>query len=158
MIRAARFALLFAACTVALGGAEEVPHDVYIDCVSLGQLCEPPAVVIAETESTLQARFEVHPSHCSSIRVQYSVDGVPTATTEWLGYSGDPEGRPLVSETLDLGPVPSGTHEVQLMAEGQVGGCNVGRLIEWGGTVYLTVSGPVSIEAASWGSVRAAYR
>ncbi|UCG45596.1 MAG: hypothetical protein JSV58_02085, partial [Candidatus Bathyarchaeota archaeon] len=44
-----------------------------------------------------------------------------------------------LSVIIDLGPI-SGTHKVGLQAEGQLGGCNPGKLTSWGGRLTVTTS------------------
>ena len=78
------------------------------------------------TQGVLIVEYLVSLAHCSSIRLHVSVDGVEVSTTEFLGYLGDPLGRPMTTGPIDLGPVSSGTHTVTLLPEGTLGGCNGG--------------------------------
>lgn len=70
---------------------------------------------------------------CSSIRLNIFVDGNLKETT---GFLGPGAGTGL----LDLGPVTAGTHAISLQAEGQLGGCNFGDLVAWGGSLRVFTS------------------
>jgi hypothetical protein len=80
--------------------------------------------------------------HCSSIRLHISVDGEETFTTGFLGYVGDPLGRPMTTGPVDLAAVPQGVHTITLLPEGTLGGCNEGTLARWTGTLLVTSEPP----------------
>jgi len=113
----------------------ELSIDVH--CTSTGQLCNPPFETPVKTGSVLKIEYVV-PGHCSSIRLHIFVDGKEVTTTGFLGWpgaSGQFASLPIDTGILDLSPVTPGQHVLALQAEGQVGGCNSGQLIAWGGTV-----------------------
>jgi len=58
-------------------------------------------------------------------------------TTPLLGWPGGPGNLPLDTGLLDLGPVSPGKHLLSIEAEGQAGGCNVGKLVRWGGKLVV---------------------
>lgn len=104
------------------------------------QLCEPLFEVIVDTLAVLRFEYTVV-AHCSSIRLHIFLDDVLNQTTGWLGWPGAPapfDVLPL-SVMVDLSSV-SGTHKIGLQAEGQVGGCNRGKLTSWGGKLAVTTS------------------
>jgi hypothetical protein len=111
-------------------------------CSSGGQVCDPPFVVSLETASVLRAQYFVT-RHCSSVRISFFVDGALRYVSGFLGWPGAPDAfaqLPLSTELLDFGPVPAGVHRLEVQAEGQVGGCNFGRLGSWGGALRTVVS------------------
>ncbi len=70
---------------------------------------------------------------CSPVVYSVSVDGGPLISLGTITGSGT---GPLV----DLGPVSSGSHTLQLTAQGVVGGCNFGTLVGWGGSLVVTTN------------------
>lgn len=129
--------------------AEETVQDIVSWCQgSGGQLCDPPWPVDVTTDGTLQLNYTIAPSHCSSIRLNISVDGGPATTTSYLGWNGDPDGQPLETGLIDLGPVSAGQHQISLQAEGKEGGCNAGSLGSWGGTLHVFSSGQGTLPKA----------
>jgi hypothetical protein len=129
------------------GNAAEAVETVNIavDCVSAGQLCDPPFSLDIETGSLLQMKYSVRADHCSSVKIHIFVDGTLQMTTGFLGWLGAPppfDALPLDTGVLDLGPVSSGPHLLVLQAEGQVGGCNLGDLENWGGTLQVLTTPP----------------
>src|SRR5215475_11984448 len=126
---------------------ETVIPDFIDTCTSTGQLCDPPLLVPVETASVLQVQYTVRPTHCGSVRVHLFVDGALEATSDFLGWPGAPapfSDLALDTGLVDLGPVPPGAHVVAVQAEGQVGGCNVGQLPDWGGSLRVVTSPLVS--------------
>lgn len=122
-----------------------------VSCSTTGQTCDPPHnfSFTTATGGQIQAQYDV-PSHCSSIRIHFYLDGNMVSTSGWLGWPGAPSPYntlPLTTGLVDLGVVGSGTHVVGFKAEGQNGGCNGGRLYSWGGSgeVVITVQ-PVDID------------
>lgn len=107
------------------------------------QLCDPPYPLPVETGGELQVQYFVPSSHCSSQRLHLFLDGVPAHTTGFLGWEGAGgvfAGLPLDSGMIDLGPVTPGDHLLEIQAEGQVGGCNGGRLNSWAGSLTIVAS------------------
>jgi hypothetical protein len=111
-------------------------------CTSVGQFCLPAAAFSLETESVLKAEYLVS-AHCSSVSVSFFVDGTLRHTSGFLGWPGATGGfasLPLSTGLLDFGPVSAGVHQLEIQAEGQIGGCNTGGLASWGGTLRTIVS------------------
>ena len=125
---------------------------VSVACTSSGQLCTPLFRVVINTQDTLRANFLVSEGNCSSTRVHFLVDSSLVSTSEWLGYPGDPDGRPMETGVVDLGPVQAGTYEVAIQSEGQSGGCNSGELFGWGGTLLVITSESPAVAPNLWTS------
>lgn len=94
---------------------------------------------------TLKIQYTVPETHCSSIRLNISVDGGTPIVTDYLGWNGDEDVRPLDTGEIDLGPVTAGLHHVSLSAEGTEGGCNAGDLASWGGAVHIFAEVPPTV-------------
>lgn len=101
-----------------------------------GQLCATnyDKVITVETAGTVDAIYDVHPNHCSSVRIHTYVDNVLVGTTPYLGYNNVGQMSAQLFNDLNLAP---GVHTISLKAEGTVGGCNGGLLGSWGGTLSL---------------------
>ncbi|MCX7096219.1 MAG: hypothetical protein NTY50_22620 [Methylobacter sp.] len=122
--------------------ADESILDATTYCTSTGQICDQPFTFDVTTDTTLKIQYTVPETHCSSIRLNISVDGGLPITTDFLGWNGDEDVRPLDTGVIDLGPVSAGTHQVSLQAEGTEGGCNVGGVASWGGAVQIFAAVP----------------
>lgn len=134
-------ALTLAAGIVALGPngtaraetSAQTSYPVSVACTSADQFCEPPYNLLVTTSSALQAQFTASPTLCSSIKVYLVVDGVVRSAS---GFLGPGQGTGFVN----LGPVGPGPHMLSLYAEGTPGGCNVGRLGAYEGTLDVITS------------------
>jgi hypothetical protein len=100
------------------------------------QGCDPPYATSISSADILQLQFTAASTNCSAITVDFFVDGFIVYTSDQLG-PGD--STPLVS----VGPVIPGTHELTAQATGIEGGCNVGTLDSWGGTLKVVTAMPV---------------
>lgn len=103
-----------------------------VNCTSSGQLCSPTFDVAFTTNGLLQVSYTASAGHCSDVRVHFLVDGVELGATGFLAPGAS-------SGVLTLSPVSPGSHTLSLQGEGQVGGCNVGSVANWGGTAQITV-------------------
>lgn len=83
------------------------------------------------TAGKLKLRFEFASEACSEIRIHLFVDDKFVLATPFFNKFID---------GIDLGAVAPGRHTLRLRPEGQVGGCNSGRLQAWGGTLTLETS------------------
>ena len=104
-----------------------------VTCTSSGQLCSPPFTAPVTTSGVLQVQYTASAGHCSNVRVHVLLDGTEVALSAFLAPGAS-------SSVFSLGPVSAGTHTLGLQGEGTVGGCNVGSLVNWGGTATVTVS------------------
>jgi len=95
------------------------------------QVCNPMWTQSVITRGgPLSVSYVAAGTHCSNVYVDVYLDGVLKQTTGIL--------RPLEnSGWLDLGNVNNGAHTIGLMARGVTGGCNVGALSSWGGTLSM---------------------
>ena len=125
--------------------ADESILDALTYCTSAGQVCDQPFTFDITTEDMLKIQYTVAETHCSSIKLNISVDGGSPISTGFLGWNGDQDARPLDTGLIDLGPVSAGTHQVSLQAEGTEGGCNAGDLTVWGGAVHVFTSAPSTV-------------
>jgi len=103
-------------------------------CSGVGELCTNIATINIHVAGGFgRAKYHPGPLACSAVRIHFFIDGNEVAVTS---FAGPGEKTPFVS----LGFVTSGTHTVGVQAEGEVGGCNIGGLFSWGGTVILEKS------------------
>jgi hypothetical protein len=162
-----RWSVAVAVVVASLLGLSEAAHgqtvetvipDFIVSCTSTGELCDPPWLVSVQTGSVLQVQYFVRPTHCASVRVGLLVDGTLKATSDFLGWPGAPapfSDLALDTGLVDLGPVSPGAHVVGVQAEGQVSGCNVGQLDDWGGSLKvltspLVATAPIDIKPGSF--------
>ena len=102
-------------------------------CTGGGQLCNNVATVFTPSlpaGGNGIAQFTPGPFTCSNFRIHYLVDGTEVSVSAFVG-PGQKTGF------VSLGPIGAGVHAIGLRAEGQTGGCNVGTLFSWAGTVHL---------------------
>ena len=119
----------FAAFTIS-GAASAFPIGQV--CTGGGQFCNNVASFLAPGSGaggTLQARFRGGPFICSNFRIHYLVNGVEVAVTGFVNNSQS-------TGFVNLGFITPGTR-VDMQAEGEISGCNVGTLISWGGKLKL---------------------
>ncbi len=76
-------------------------------------------------------------SHCSDVRVTFSVTGQAFYQSGWLGYEGRKPALPLYTDLVVVTGLTEGTHVLTVQPEGRVGGCNNGRLFSWDGTLLV---------------------
>jgi len=119
---------------------EQVIQNIFVTCQGKSQVCNPPYSVKIETGSVLKVRYIVPPSHCSSVKIHFILDGKNVHSTGWLSWPGAP--APFSSYLLDtgiinLGHMSPGVHALSVQAEGLYGGCNKGYLASWAGTLRI---------------------
>jgi len=98
-----------------------------------GQLSSDAYRVNVTTGGVLQVKYLAPRMHCSSVRIHFLVDGEERAQSGAIAPGTS-------SGYFDLGPVPAGSHEVAVRAEGVLGGCNRGRLMSWQGSITVWTS------------------
>lgn len=102
-------------------------------CSGGGQLCNTIAQVpldVTGAGALKKANFGTGPLTCSQFRIHYLVDGTEVAVS---GFVGPKQKTGFVS----LGFIGHGNHVVGMRAEGELGGCNIGNLLSWGGKVRI---------------------
>ena len=99
-----------------------------VTCTTSGQLCDNVFSRSVNTVSNLRVQYVASSGHCSNVAAHILVDGVEQAVTAFLTPG-------QASGFFDVGPVAAGTHTVTLQAEGNISGCNIGTLLNWGGTM-----------------------
>ena len=137
-----RVALALIVCMLGLfpsvSAAQTSSIPVSVNCTSVGtQLCTPQFNIPVNTSGVLNVSYTAAPTHCGPIIVHLFVDGVERTATSTLGPG-------QTSALFTLGPVSAGNHILGVQGEGVVGGCNVGFMTGWGGTVQVTVSALLS--------------
>jgi hypothetical protein len=99
-----------------------------------GQLCpaSPADAGYVASYSDLTAVFSTSSAHCSDMALRIFDDGNLVATTPFAG--------PGKSTTSVKVPWPNNgsSHALGYEGEGRVGGCNVGNLVQWAGTLTVT--------------------
>ncbi|MEP6962274.1 MAG: hypothetical protein ABI995_09350 [Acidobacteriota bacterium] len=112
----------------------QITESVSITCSSSGQLCDPPytSSITVAVRGVVTAEFTASPGHCSTMKAHIGIDGVEKAVSAILGPGES-------TDAVELGTVSAGNHSVFVKAEGQVTGCNVGRISSWGGTLRITL-------------------
>jgi hypothetical protein len=156
--------VLVIACGVAAGSVAQAQttttsYPVSATCSSGGagsaQLCPTIPTITITTNGLLQVQLVASSLGCSSFRIHWLVDGVEVAVTGFIAPGA-------ASGVFNLGPVSPGSHVLGLLAEGEVGGCNVGILTSWSGIAAVTtdtsVAGPVTAPVATptvsdWGLI-----
>ncbi len=102
-------------------------------CSGPGQLCSNVATFplnIKGAAGAGQGQYTPGPLTCSDVRIHFFVDGTEVAVTGFVGPGG-------TTPFVDLGVISHGNHTLGAQAEGEVGGCNIGNLLGWAGTVTL---------------------
>lgn len=95
-----------------------------------GEMSAPAYDVRAWTNGLLEARYAAPAGHCSSLRIHFEVDGRERAVSRIIPPGGD-------TGLTNLGEVSRGEHAITFRAEGVKGGCNLGRLLSWGGRAWV---------------------
>jgi hypothetical protein len=129
----------------------------------LARFCEPmPSLPITVDARPHRLVVRVAPKDaCAPLRPHVYVDGRRAAVGPWLGYAGDPKGRPRDSGPIALATYPAGRHRVAIRMETEPGeGCATGAvraLAGWAADVAVTPE-PVGapLEAACRGGDRCA--
>lgn len=103
-----------------------------VNCTSSGQVCLPDysASLTVSHSGPLTIMITAATSHCSNVRNVVSLDGSTVAKTPFLGPGG-------TSGPFSTASVSAGTHTIAVQGIGEVGGCNSGSLISWGGTLIV---------------------
>jgi hypothetical protein len=95
-------------------------------CQSSGELCQPPAPLGLIATSNVQITVTASPEHCSDVQFYMLVDGTPSAATGFLAPGQSATVTVLIPPSRYLNP-----HDLDIQAEGRLGGCNGGTLIAW---------------------------
>jgi len=104
-----------------------------------GQLCGFVSPVGEyNSQSALTVIYTAAATHCSNVAVQLFVDGKHAATTGFVPASGS------ASATVPW-PNDGEPHTLGIEGEGELGGCNVAGLGNWGGTLTISYT-PAPLE------------
>jgi hypothetical protein len=116
-----------------------------VNCTSTGELCSPAETLTfsLHRQGTLTSiRYTTAATHCSSVLLHVLRNGRQIAKSGQL-----PAGQQTENLVTHI-RLPKGTTTLAFQAQGFVGGCNVGRVISWGGGVTVTVKARVAHGAA----------
>ncbi len=105
-------------------------------CTSSGELCSPPEKLtfkLPRPGTLTSITYSTAATHCSAVLLHMLRHGHQIAKTGRLP-SGQQTTRVITHIRLPKGPTTLG-----FQAQGFVGGCNVGRVLSWGGKVTVTV-------------------
>jgi hypothetical protein len=100
------------------------------------QVCNPIFSTTISSADILRLQFTAASTNCSAITLAFQEDGFDVYYSDQLG-PGD--STPMVN----VGPVIPGTHVLTVQATGVEGGCNVGTLESWAGTLTVVTVLPV---------------
>jgi hypothetical protein len=101
--------------------------------------------VTLSSQTSLAVKYDVPTNHCSAVKLNIYVDGSLYKTTDYLGWystsaypnNGIYSNSPLTTGILDLGLFNAGSHTVSLEVVGAQGGCNLGYVESWGGSLSI---------------------
>jgi hypothetical protein len=109
--------------------------DFAVTCASTGQVCDPPeTLVVGDPAQDMTVRrivYDPSDAHCSSGVVLIAIDGRATAT---LRFATRKDHATLHKRIRIL----AGLHTFTFRFVGRTGGCNVGAVASWGGTITVT--------------------
>jgi len=114
----------------------QINQTISVTCTGSGQLCTPSytTVVNVPQAGTMTLNYTAPPNACAVWRVHIYMDSVLLGITGFL--------QPLA---LSSGPIAvnisAGSHLIGLQAEGETGGCDLGTLSSWGGTLSIQLPG-----------------
>jgi hypothetical protein len=112
-------------------------YSVNIACSpASGQVCSPLYSTAISSADIVELQFTAASTNCSAITLVFQEDGFDVYDS---GQLGPADSTPVI----DVGPVIPGTHLLTLQATGVEGGCNVGTLDSWGGTLTVWTVMPV---------------
>ena len=129
--------------TTARAAPTATTYPVLASCTSSGQVCTPlfDQPVALATPALVTLEFTTLGTHCSDISVELFVDGVSVGTSGPLGPGAS-------TGIVNAGLLPAGVHLVSIEATGHFGGCNLGALSSWGGSLNVTTDArPVPLVA-----------
>lgn len=92
------------------------------------QICTPIPTVGFDTTGPMWYSFTASNGHCSEMTEHTFLDGV-----ELTQHNVNP-GQVGTEMFLELTP---GHHTIGVQAEGMTGGCNIGKVVSWAGTVHI---------------------
>ena len=100
------------------------------------QICDPARKLKVEVKHAKvrisRLRYVAAAEHCSAARVLVSLDGDSIGHTDYVNA-----GEQATVDDLKV-ILKEGTHKFQFRVQGKTGGCNVGFVGSWGGTITLT--------------------
>ncbi|MEO8096754.1 MAG: hypothetical protein ABI811_03575 [Acidobacteriota bacterium] len=118
-------------------------ESINVACTGSGQQCNPPyaTTINNPVRGVVFIEYTASSGHCSLVRVHISVDGVEKNVSSFVS-AGEGTGM------LTLGVLSQGNHSLSVQAEGQTGGCNIGNIAGWAGTLSLTFPAAPSLRGS----------
>ena len=112
-------------------------YSVNITCSpAVDQVCNPLFSTSISSADIVKLQFTAASTNCGAITIVFQLDGFDVWYPDLLA-PGD--STPMAN----VGPVIPGTHLLTVQATGVEGGCNVGTLASWGGTLTVITVLPV---------------
>jgi hypothetical protein len=112
-------------------------YSIDITCTpASAEVCTPVFSTPISSADILRLQFTAASTNCGAITLDFQEDGFDVYITDQLA-PGDS------TPTVNVGPVIPGTHLLTVQATGVEGGCNVGTLDSWGGTLTVVTVLPV---------------
>ena len=105
---------------------------IVVNCTTTTQVCDPPYRFVLNLRTGFRAtrmRFTASKKHCSSMRVRVIVDGVRRPVSAPLA--------PGATSVTGLTSLKPGKHTIAIRGIGITGGCNIGYVGSWGGTIRI---------------------
>jgi aerobic-type carbon monoxide dehydrogenase small subunit (CoxS/CutS family) len=107
-----------------------------VNCTSTGELCSPAEKLkfkLQHPGTLTSVKYTTAATHCSTVQVHVLLNGHEVAKTGVLAAGA-------ASEKLTTHiALAKGKNKLGFKAQGFVNGCNVGRVVSWGGAVTVTV-------------------
>jgi hypothetical protein len=107
-----------------------------VNCTSTGELCSPAKKLtfkLRRSGTLTKITYTTAATHCSAVQVHVLLKGHEVTSTGILA-SGNTTERLKTHIALAKGLTTLG-----FKAQGFLGGCNVGRVVSWGGTIVAAV-------------------
>lgn len=105
-----------------------------VTCTSAGQVCDPPeTLVVGDPAQDMTVRkivFAPSAAHCSSGVILVAIDGRAAATMRFANRNARATLRKRIR-------ILAGRHTFAFRFVGHAGGCNVGAVTSWGGTITV---------------------
>lgn len=127
----------------------QILDPVSITCNSSGQVCSPAYSNTFNLPSpgVASLTFTASTGGCSNAQFLIQVDGSPAT----YPGSSNPFLAPGQSITVTTPSLAAGLHTVSVQATGQVGGCNLGNLVSWAGSLNISAAGLAATPAPTTG-------
>jgi hypothetical protein len=103
-----------------------------VTCTTTTQVCDPPYRFTLKLRKGFRAtrmRFTASKHHCSSMRIRVTVEGARRPVSAPIA--------PGATTATRLTALKPGKHTIAIRGIGIAGGCNIGYVGSWGGTIRI---------------------